>query len=1232
MNYRYIFSGTLPEDAPTYIKRKADEELYQQLKVKQFCYVFNSRKMGKSSLRVRVMRRLAAEGYACAAIDLSLNEVQLATPNQWYFGIVDNLVENFKLDIELDDWWDAQPSLSPLAKLRQFIETILLRQISQNIVIFIDEIDSVLSLNFPTDDFFVFIRGCYNLRVDNPAFNRFSICLLGVATPSTLIKDKQRTPFNIGQRIELTGFTLQEALPLTIGLQGKVVEPKQILTAILSWTGGQPFLTQKLCYLVAHHALNDQLNIQELIQTQIINNWEYQDEPEHLKTIRDRLIYSDEKLRGRILGLHQQLLAQKPVKIDASTEQIELRLSGLVTPDKNQLKIANPIYALIFNRDWLESELAKLRPYAESFNAWAASNEQDQSRLLRGQALQETLAWSVDRSLSDRDYQFIAASQDLDNHEAKTALKAQKKANQILTKARTRAVWLSGGAIAAFVSSVIISIFIINRANYQAEQKITVAEIKVTIEASKGAFRSKQTFTALLEALRAVQKLHELERADWQKNDLQSQVITSLFQSVYNVREKNTIELEDDVNFLALDDQTIAYASKNSIKLVDRRTGKVIATLNVSKPSSEIDISPDGKVIATISEAKRVIQLWRRDGRLLKTIPENSGKVSQIKFSPDGQAIVAVVAQGDSVIAGRQNTVKLWKRDGTLVKTFDALYPDVNFSPDGKTLAIEFGSRTSYRERVTQVWKLDGTLLKILSQANYSNSKLQFEPGINWNRPRMIKTKETNTDLEFSPDGQIIASAGSNNFDGTLRTWDRNGGHILAGHQDVITDFTFSPDSQTIATASRDRKVRLWQPNGTLLGIIQHQGGVDSVDFSPDSQMIASAGEDKTIKIWRRDGTLDTSLIGHQEPVNGVYFSPNGQITSVSEDKTVKLWQWQGISQSTLTGHNGRVLNVSFSNDSQTIATSSNDDTVKLWQRDGTLIKTLTIGGSNPLQSPSVSFSPDSQIIATLPALVDRTGGGLKLWKQDGILLKTFPKLFGVVSFSPDGQIIATADYYQETVKLWQRDGTLFKTLKGHNEGVNSINFSPDGKIIAAASDDGTVKLWQRNGDLLKTLKGHSEGVSSMSFNPDGQIIATASNDGTVKLWQRNGNLLRTFIADNQGVDSVSFSPDGQMLATAGGNGTARLWTRNGGLLTEYDTSEQTVFTIFRDKKIPVKNVVNSVNFSPDGQMLAMAKNDGTVQLFEINLDRLTRLGCNWIQDYLITHPDSQQELTICQN
>ncbi|AOX01182.1 hypothetical protein BJP34_18605 [Moorena producens PAL-8-15-08-1] len=167
------------------------------------------------------------------------------------------LVDEFKLSDKFDEeaWFRETEHIAPLLGFGKFIESVLLETIPETIVIFLDEIDSIIKLGFK-DDFFAFIRSCYNKRAENPAYNRLSFCLLGVATPADLIQDKQRTPFNIGRDIELTGFTFEEAkTPLLPGLVGKVDNPEQVLGEILTWTGGQPFLTQKLCKLMVDNAL-----------------------------------------------------------------------------------------------------------------------------------------------------------------------------------------------------------------------------------------------------------------------------------------------------------------------------------------------------------------------------------------------------------------------------------------------------------------------------------------------------------------------------------------------------------------------------------------------------------------------------------------------------------------------------------------------------------------------------------------------------------------------------------------------------------------------------------------------------------------------------------------------------------------------------------------------------------------------------------------------------------------
>ncbi|NER49415.1 MAG: ABC transporter substrate-binding protein [Symploca sp. SIO1A3] len=322
--------------------------------------------------------------------------------------------------------------------MSEFIEQILLVEVSQNIVIVIDEIDTVLGLDFPTDDFFAFIRACYNQRADKLEYKRLTFVLIGVATPADLIADKRRTPFNLGYAIELQGFQLQEVKPLARGLAGKVDNPLAVLQEILNWTGGQPFLTQKLCQLVANRAEKVWTSqaIEQLVRSQIIENWEHQDEPEHLRTIRDRILKNEqhaeqllevyqqmknEQHAEQLLKVYQQILNHGSVASDKSSEQMELRLSGLVVKKAHKLRVYNPIYQEVFNQSWLEHVFSQFRPYAEQLEAWLAFNY-DESRLLRGAALEEANQWAESKSLSTEEAYFLSAS---------TALKEREDAAQI---------------------------------------------------------------------------------------------------------------------------------------------------------------------------------------------------------------------------------------------------------------------------------------------------------------------------------------------------------------------------------------------------------------------------------------------------------------------------------------------------------------------------------------------------------------------------------------------------------------------------------------------------------------------------------------------------------------------------------------------------------------------------------------------------------------------------------
>jgi hypothetical protein len=124
--------------------------------------------------------------------------------------------------------------------------------------------------------------------------------------------------------------------------------------------------------------------VEQLVRSRIIQHWESQDEPEHLRTIRDRLLF-DEQKAGRLLGLYQRILQAEEVDsatlekwrgqevgnsndelssapyllvpTDDSQEQTELLLSGLVEKRNGYLRIKNPIYRNVFNAEWVIRQL-----------------------------------------------------------------------------------------------------------------------------------------------------------------------------------------------------------------------------------------------------------------------------------------------------------------------------------------------------------------------------------------------------------------------------------------------------------------------------------------------------------------------------------------------------------------------------------------------------------------------------------------------------------------------------------------------------------------------------------------------------------------------------------------------------------------------------------------------------------------------------------------------------------
>ncbi len=320
--------GTMSQDAASYVPRRADDELYDTLIGGEYGYVLTSRQMGKSSLMVRTAARLRDAGLAVVMLDLTAFGHNV-TPEQWYDGMRDRVGRQLLLEDEVDAYWSAHAAASPLHRWIGVLTEVALPQSPQGLAIFIDEIDYTRSLPFSADELFAAIRECYNRRTVDEPMRRLTFCLLGVATPSDLIRDTRTTPFNIGRRIELTDFTATEAGPLARGLGANRPRAEMLLRRVLHWTGGHPYLTQRLCLAIAEElAVQDEADVDRLCRDLFLSHRAHNSDA-NLLFVRDILLRGDLDLVA-LLELYRPVLAGKRVAYEEASPLAEaLRLSGI---------------------------------------------------------------------------------------------------------------------------------------------------------------------------------------------------------------------------------------------------------------------------------------------------------------------------------------------------------------------------------------------------------------------------------------------------------------------------------------------------------------------------------------------------------------------------------------------------------------------------------------------------------------------------------------------------------------------------------------------------------------------------------------------------------------------------------------------------------------------------------------------------------------------------------------
>lgn len=1236
----YITGGTLPLDADSYVVRQADTVLFSSLKRGDFCYVLNTRQMGKSSLMIRTARQLNQESgegvvYRTVVLDLASIGKNVTLP-QWYQGMIVRIAEQLDRMDELIDRWRADPDLGPL---QRFMDT-LLHAVALlqpripsappvSLVIFVDEIDMVRSLPFSADELFVGIRECYNRRVQDPLFQRLTFCLLGVANPTDLISDPRLSPFNIGERVPLADFTPAEAALLARGLEADRAEATgaRLLERVLYWTGGHPYLTQRLCRAVAESGLQStsEESVDQLCAALFLTRTALQTD-DNLSFIRNRLLRSDEDVAA-LLERYGQVRAGRKVK-DDETDPLcgVLRLSGIVRNEQGVLKVRNQIYGQVFDAAWIAAHTpdAELRRQRAAYRRGllraatigtglaavlatlagvalfqAERAEHSLTAIKAERARTQRLASQLSGTLStltrtNSRLKDALQTATLQTQRAQTAAQKAATAQKQSDLQRHLALVHAGEARSAR-----------QEAMYQRE--ITVHQLsRAYVSASLKQMEEGDRFGALAPLSAAMQ----LDRNDPEREAMHRRRFAAALWNAPHLRKilvagaplQSAMYLPDGVRLFTAD-------KDGGMRLWDLAHSAPLRSWKHPGAIWYAELSPNGRQAVSAGQ-DGVTRLWDTEtGKELQTLRQPGGIVRYAGFSP----------QGDRILTTGRDGAVLWSaatgRPLGEISRPRGIGMFAAFSPDGGKVVL-----------------LCEGFLACVADAYTGNTLCNLPECYGGVR------------AQFSPTGDRIVVAGL--FEGQVAyrgavIYDGGTGRQLRRFESpsLGVDACFSPNGKQVLTTGRDQAAMLWdaETGRRIAGPLRHQAAIIRGLFDPTGRSVLTVGEDGAARLWdTQTGALQTAPLRHADALATAVFSPDGRtILTAGRDRTVRVWELPGpvslsrpLTDTTRlsTGipllQGRRVLTTLFirphKNDSFYVQQLYNtetgrplfpqDQTGEHWihyvlSRDQTRIalispekvqvfNTLTgqsVGAPIRYQSDrplQMRLSPDGRTVAVI-----RRGESVQVFSAETARALTAP--FSPAAFeafyTPDSRRLLVTTQ-TGSVRLWDiQTGLPLSAPLLHDDQVQAAAFSLSGRLVFTWTVSGWIRVWDLRTHRLvgaPILQDHPNPEVSFTVSPDGHRLITPGRDGEEGiLWDVDTGrpLPAAPGASLLTARQVVFSPDGGRLVTLGD--TARIWNAHTG---------RPLSPI-----LPHRSRVNTALFSQDSRRLVTSSDDSTAVVWD---------------------------------
>lgn len=1182
-----------------YVRRKADDLLYDTLVSGRYAHVLTPDRTGKSSLIAASAARLEANGCKVAILDLAqIGERDGGEdPGRWYYNVAYRLLRQLRIRYDLQTWWHDKSILSNRQRLFEFYSEIVLQFVSERIVVFIDEIQCIENLPF-ADQLLASVRTAHNARTTDPDFLRLTFVLLGECDPVSLLSEPELSPFNVTQQVLLEDFSREELEIFATELNLEHDDAESALDRIYYWTRGQPYLSQKLARQVAREETDGDVEAQvdHIALTQLAGRAALHSEP-HMSHIH-RVIVNDVKQKEALLNLYGRI--RKGIEVPAdlgSALQRRLMAVGLVEIDHDgNLRVRNRLYGAVFTARWANENL----PTRLRVPAMAA-----------GILLLLALLPFWYTQWLQRPYMTILTSPTV---ELEAAVSAYENLRSFPGHADT-----ANSLFRTFVQQRALAATTIDEVDAIAEVSLELPDHEGLPDALRASFwdryalaamreeRRDEALLATLEALvvptsRRRQRAAGLIADDYplllasapsQQGsttvfDPASMLLTSaqgaqISQWSYATQE---LQLRENWNVTALEVVPLVRRV-----IVDREgtVSRMGLTLNISHARlSDLRIkiiAPSGRAVEIETGLERSSSnddIRIPAAQLRDLVGESLAGTWSISLRDEGHGIAGRLV-GWNLKLNSQGAVEDFQRGLNIPDPVERETDDVWFDDSGR-----YAIARAMQSDSARIWDL--AFAEPLRAISVSENETLI--GLDAGARHLVTATQGSVILWDSATGDRVASLAVGATASRARLTE-SGTHLFVEHRG---------DSET--------RLELWSLDDEVVVADLVAAGIPSlVAIDPTGSRVAVADYDRAVRVWDfSSGELIAQVDLKIQP-SKISLAAAGDVLGIVHGQSgVSLWSVARPKRPLLQEFGDGDWQLVFAPSGASVLAGRASTGYQIYSsRDGRVVGPPVGIRTEAVQQILLAYSQDEQLLFTgnpngvsrfwrateIPTVAEDEPppGEHALWQPsaDRVML-ALPGAQGIVIGDPNGHVhVLPVGAGLAEAKAVSEDVSFI----GHNAEILLMRAARDGEFVASVAEDHSIRVWNTHSGQPLPFKGEvaSDEIMGLSFSPDASSLAVLQSARVALLDATNGSVVAE-IELGEPQRALAFS-DNDQLYVGGESGALRLVVRD----TDGAWSAQQLWQGSRP--------IRQLEVSPRGKYLVIVDDAGLASLLVLGEGRI---------------------------